>query len=151
MESASRTPVPVLIEQVEKEIEATRRTLDILQAQLSILRKADYTAPSRSKASKQQMQPKPPKAGKAALVVSNPPTKSVTILSAGLEGMKTLGQFTRPELEAWVRSKYPHLKFTRKSLDKPVRAAILKGQAQVTQQNTGNRSHAHYKWLDLAA
>ena len=45
-------------------------------------------------------------------------------MTAGTEAMKTLGEFSRPDLETWIKSKYPEVVFTLKSLDKPVAAAL---------------------------
>ena len=136
-----KSRVDDLIVEYERQVEETRHNLEILQAKLSVLRElggADGAVKAK--------QTKPPKVAKADVLARA--SKSLTIMTAGTEGMKALGEFTRPELEVWVRNKYPQLKFTRKSLDKPIRKAILDGQAQVIMANAGSKTHAHYKWMN---
>lgn len=55
-----------------------------------------------------------------------------------------LRRFSREDLEQWIRSNYPQVEFSKKSVDGPLRALMANGKVVVLRRNTGNKIPAIY-------
>jgi hypothetical protein len=71
---------------------------------------------------------------------------SVSINESFVSAIKTLRQFTRNDLGAWVRNKYPNLNFSDKSSARPLRAMMEKGEVIMIKPNQGNKTPAVYEY-----
>ena len=55
-----------------------------------------------------------------------------------------LQKFTRDDLEQWIRSNYPQLQFSSKSIDGPLQELRADGAVVMLRRNTGNKVQAIY-------
>jgi chromosome segregation ATPase len=55
-----------------------------------------------------------------------------------------LRKFSREDLEQWIRSNYPQVQFSKKSIDGPLRGLMAAGKVVVLRRNTGNKIPAIY-------
>lgn len=69
---------------------------------------------------------------------------SIPIGETLVEGMKALDQFTKDEVVAWVRAKYPTLKFSEKSMQRPLKELLDSGQVVLLKKNQGSKTQAVY-------
>ncbi len=71
-----------------------------------------------------------------------------TVGDLALKGMETLGEFTKKQLDDWVRQANSTADFSIKSLDRVLAVAIAKGHARLSQRNVGNKIPAVYQWIE---
>ena|SRR5665213_1527988 len=71
-------------------------------------------------------------------------TSSIKITDAVIEAMRDLRQFTRVSVENWITHKYPNLEFSPKSIQKPLRDMIIRGQVFKIKDNIGSKTLAVY-------
>jgi hypothetical protein len=134
----------VSFEQKEKEL-ADRR--DALREQLTRLQHSLEITESNLELLREIK----PKQQTADEILNNISTKKllempdISVSDAFVEGMKILQQFTKDALVTWVRNRYPALEFSDRSLGRPLRELMAKGQIRVIKPNQGNKTQAVYE------
>jgi hypothetical protein len=68
----------------------------------------------------------------------------VTLRQALHDAAAALKQFTRPELQRWIQSKYPQMRFKAKSMYSPLEDLVTAGKVVMLRRNNGNRVPAVY-------
>jgi hypothetical protein len=71
---------------------------------------------------------------------------SIKLADAVEKAAVALRQFKREDLEDWIRSNYPQMQFSRKSVDRPMRDLMAAGKIILLRPNTGNKIPAIYGW-----
>jgi hypothetical protein len=69
---------------------------------------------------------------------------AVKLVDAVRKATVALKRFTRDDLEEWIRSNYPQLQFSKKSVDGPIRELMADGAVVILRRNTGNKIPAVY-------
>lgn len=119
-------------QQLERQIADVRQTLEILEAQLKLIRKMKKKEHSQKIESPNQ--------------INLLEQVRIPLADAATEGMKVLGEFSKRQLYNWMRSKYPGLQFSIKSLDRVFAQSISKGKVELTKKNIGSKFPAVYQW-----
>jgi len=60
--------------------------------------------------------------------------------------MEAMRRFTLRELSEQIKQRYPGIEFSDKSVAKPVKEAVKRGQAKLVQPNLGSKTQAVYEW-----
>ena len=74
---------------------------------------------------------------------------AISVSEAFIEGMRALQQFTKDALVTWVRNRYPSLEFSEKSLGRPLRDMILRGEVELIKPNQGSKTQAVYGFKSI--
>ncbi|HEY3761430.1 MAG TPA: hypothetical protein VGN23_06755 [Verrucomicrobiae bacterium] len=77
---------------------------------------------------------------------SNDSTQRVTLVGEAQRAMETLGDFTKKQLDKWIRDSNPSLEFNIKSLDRSISEGISDGKIKVLKVNIGNKMPTVYQW-----
>jgi hypothetical protein len=70
----------------------------------------------------------------------------VTMAAEAVKGMEALGEFSKKQLNQWVREANSGLKYNIKSLDRIISIAISDGRVRLLKENVGNKLPAIYQW-----
>jgi hypothetical protein len=127
-------------QQLEKERGEVRQKIEILQRQLaSIESKLELIAELKGEGFN------------APLILTNNSAKALlaadnlpSIHAVLTEGMKALRQFTKTDVIAWARLKYPKLQFSEKSIFRPLNDLIKNGEVKLIRKNQGSKTQAVY-------
>lgn len=74
----------------------------------------------------------------------------VTLRQAIHDAAGALKQFTRPELQRWIQSKYPQMRFKARSLYTPLEDLVTAGKLVMLRRNSGNKVPAVYGFKESA-
>jgi hypothetical protein len=131
-------PLPELEQkrtQIHEDIAKTEDHLKVLRGNLQLIEELIAKVPRSTTPSV------------AARLMAEPQLKLHDLVKAQA---RLLRQFTKGDLWNGIKQEAPHANFEKKSIDKPLRDLLVKGNVKELRRGIGNQPHV-YEWVDIGS
>lgn len=126
---------------LRRQMEQLNRDLEIIEVKLQAAREL---SPKQNGHVTEQEKLDEMETGLSTLQLLQSP--DVSIGQAFIEAMKSLKRFTKFDLYDWIQSKYPNLKFSQRSYQRPLRDLMAHQLVVLIKKNQGNVQPSVYEY-----